>query len=189
MADRELPTVEQLRQLISYDPATGELTWRVRPPSMFLEGSRGREAVCKAWNKKYAGKPALRAIGSHGYMGSRIMGVSVLAHRVAYALHSGGWPMGEVDHVNGDRLDNRACNLRLVDSSGNKKNSCLRKDNVSGITGVNWQARDKKWAATITSGGKRLSLGYYSEIDDAIAARRSAERRLGFSDRHGKVLG
>lgn len=80
-----------------------------------------------------------------------------------------------IDHINGNKLDNRRCNLRIVTREQNAQNRKLHSNNTSGITGISWRKRDKKWVASIQSGRKRVCLGYFKNIDDAINTRIKAE--------------
>lgn len=83
-----------------------------------------------------------------------------------------------VDHINGDKLDNRKCNLRIVTKSQNGMNSKTPSNNTSGVKGVYWDKRSEKWEASIQINMKKRCLGYFKEKEDAIKARREAEKRL-----------
>ncbi|MFQ6183646.1 HNH endonuclease [Sinorhizobium meliloti] len=92
----------------------------------------------------------------------------------------------EVDHDNGVRSDNRINNLRDTSRAGNMKNKGKRKDNRSGVTGVGWHEKDRRWVAHITVGGKFRRLGGFLDKNEAIAARLKAEKELGFHEHHGR---
>lgn len=79
-----------------------------------------------------------------------------------------------IDHINGDRTDNRKINLRIVDSSQNAQNTPVRIDNKSGVTGVFWYEPHQKWISYININKKRISLGHYSNFVDAVKARYNA---------------
>ena len=82
------------------------------------------------------------------------------------------------DHANRNSLDNRKSNLRKANLQENNRNHSLRKDNTSGISGVNWDKRRNKWCARINNNDKeRISLGYFDDIKDAIIARLQAEKK------------
>ena len=80
-----------------------------------------------------------------------------------------------VDHINGDRLDNRKCNLRICKQSENSKNRKINKNNQTGYTGVQFYKRYGKWLAAIKVNYKKKYLGYFDKIEDAIFARKQAE--------------
>lgn len=81
----------------------------------------------------------------------------------------------EVDHVNGDRLDNRRENLRIVSHKINIRNTRLSKNNTSGVNGVSWSKKRGKWLAQITVDYKNINLGAYSSLAEAAEARRNGE--------------
>lgn len=83
-----------------------------------------------------------------------------------------------VDHINGNTLDNRRCNLRFVTRRENRMNARVSKNNKSGITGVNWDATEGKWSASIYEDGKQKRLGHFGSKESAIKARKLAEKEL-----------
>jgi thiamine pyrophosphokinase len=99
----------------------------------------------------------------------------VLMHRVINKT-----PYGfETDHINGDRLDNRQCNLRTATHQQNQINRHHQKNNTSGVIGVNWNKNAGKWQACIKINGKNKHLGYFSNKNDAINTRMLAlQKRL-----------
>lgn len=82
----------------------------------------------------------------------------------------------QTDHINRDKLDNRKSNLRTVTNRQNHFNMPLQKNNTSGHKGVYWNKANRKWQAYIKSTEKILYLGCFSDIKDAIRARRKAEK-------------
>lgn len=173
---------ELLRRLFKYNPQTGALTWRRRSVSLFPDSR-----AAKSWNSRYAGQPALAVIISNGYRGGTIFGAMYRAHRVIWAIIHGDWPQSEIDHINGDRSDNRIANLRDVDRIENARNVSVSARNISGQLGVRRINKGSgSWVATITTNKKRKHLGYFKKKSDAIAARRAAETELGFHHNHGR---
>jgi hypothetical protein len=150
-------TPERLRQLVSYDPETGVFTNRVARPRV----SVGQELGWK---------------NGKGYRCMAMDGVTYPASRLAWLWLHGEWPAAMVDHIDRDRLNNRASNLRLATNAENSRNAKLSKRNASGAKGVYWYARHEKWTAQIRVNRKLLSLGYFAQKADAIAARQEAER-------------
>ena len=174
--------VKMLMESVSYDPAYGSFEWKERPLHHFAD-ARSQ----KSWNTKCAGKPMFQSTDDLGYCRTTIASKRIRAHTVAFVIMTGEYPQGEVDHINGDRADNRWMNLRGVSRGENSKNLAMRSDNTSGITGVVWHAAAKKWQASISSNRKTVYLGLFSDIDDASRARKAAEVELGFSNRHGQA--
>lgn len=83
----------------------------------------------------------------------------------------------EVDHINRIKSDNRQCNLRLVDRSQNCANRRMFKNNTSGYVGVHFYKPYSKWLAHIRVNKKRIHLGYFDSIEDAINSRKIAEQK------------
>jgi hypothetical protein len=168
----EFPVAE-LNCLVAYNPATGILIWRPRgtKPSPF--------------NSQFAHQEA-GYTDTRGYTCVVIKGVHYLAHRVAYAIAYGEWPTGDIDHINGIRNDNRLENLRCVDHRENCKNRRISKNNTSGFSGIRKMPHRRKcWAADIRVDGRRVYLGYYEHLEEAVAARKVAEKNYGFHENHG----
>lgn len=174
-------SIETLRALLDYNPETGDLTWKPRPVSMF---KAPRDAA--AWNARYAGRPALTTINGCGYLTGGIFDRQRLAHRVAWAICHGEWPVDQIDHQNGDRTDNRISNLRVVSHSENGRNQKRPRTNTSGVIGVSWSLSAGKWRALITADGARKHLGYFADFYAAVAARKAAEAEHGFHPHHGR---
>ena len=115
--------------------------------------------------------------GKDGYMVVNFAGKKTPAHRIVWALHNGPTDM-MIDHINGNRCDNRLENLRLVTEAQNHMNTSLRSNNTSGTKGVRWHAQRGKWNARIKLNGVERSLGMFSDIKDAVSARMGAELKF-----------
>jgi hypothetical protein len=174
MPDTQLPDIAYLRQRFRYEPETGKLYWRPHA------------AASRAWNTRYAG---VEAAGAHnaGYFRVSLDGVKQLAHRVAWAVHFGVWPTAQIDHINGDRRDNRVLNLRAVSNAVNSRNAACPKNNTSTVVGVAWVPKRQKWLARIMTRNANKFLGYYDNIEDATTARKNAEKQFGFHENHGRT--
>lgn len=94
----------------------------------------------------------------NGYSGIMFEGRAVYAHRLAFFLMTGKWPLQQVDHINGDKKDNRWINLREASASQNKANENRRSTNTSGLKGVSWHKKAEKWRAYIGATGEHLGL-------------------------------
>jgi hypothetical protein len=175
-------TPKRLATLLSYDPQSGVIRWRSRPVSDFRD-----ERVAKSWNSKHAGAEGFTAI-SHGYRVGRCNGRNIPAHRVAWCLHFGKWPVTEIDHINGLPSDNRIANLRAVDHRSNGQNAKRPSTNTSGQVGVSFHKATGRWHAYIgdTKRGSRWNIGFYASRDEAMAARLSAQNAMGYHSNHGR---
>ena len=181
----ELPSPKLLRKLLRYELETGKLFWKERTPDMFVDGKHTAEHNCAAWNGRFANKQAFTAIMGGGYACGRVFDKAYFAHRVIWAIVHNEWPE-QIDHINGVKDDNRIENLRSVSNAENGKNKKRQSNNASGVCGVYWHNRDSKWVAQIKFGGKKKHLGYFTDFDDAVAARKTAEVKHGFHPNHGR---
>lgn len=180
---KELPSPEMLRKLLRYDTDTGKLYWRKRMPDMF--DGEGKDQSCHWWNSKYAGKEAFTANTNDGYKAGRIFDKFYRAHRVVWCLVHGEWAEA-IDHINGDKSDNRIVNLRPASTVDNNKNLSLSVRNKSGAVGVSWNARCGKWRVQISDRRKRYHIGLFSNFEDAVSARKEAEIKYGYHENHGR---
>lgn len=151
-------TAEQLREILHYDPDTGVFTRR----------------VSTARNVK-AGDVAGYSNGD-GYRYISVQNRLYKAHRLAWLYHYGNWPKDQIDHINRNRSDNRISNLRDVTNKQNHQNRSKSSNNTSGHPGVSWHKQKSKWVARITHNQKLIHLGYFSILEDAVAARKAAEK-------------
>jgi len=152
---------------------------------MFKNGKYSAERAAAAWNSKLAGKRALTAVRKDGYQCGSVLGVNILAHRAIFAIVHGFYPP-EIDHVQGVEAGNVIGNLREATSLTNSQNQKRRRDNTSGTTGVHFSRRSGRWVAKIKVNYRAIHLGEFSSKDDAVRARREAERVFGFHPNHGR---
>lgn len=164
------PDIDQIASVLNYNPDTGRAKWLERTPDMFeAKGKRSAKGCCANWNARYAGKPAFTYVGSGGYYRGHLLGKTHLLHRVAMALIVGDWSFDYVDHINGNRLDNRSCNLRPCSNVENIRNSMSR-GGSSAYKGVSFHKQNRNWIASITANYKTRHLGsFQSEIEAALA--------------------
>lgn len=166
-----------LREALIYNPTSGLFQWRDRPVWHFNNDARWSAHQCqKRWNERYAGTPAFRQLGKNGYLYGAIDGTAPLAHRVAMAMSLGFWPSETVDHINGDKTDNRLANLRLATRQEQSRNTSSAKSGTSQYLGVSWRANRNKWRAVIFVDGKQKSLGAFDTEEDAARAYDAAAR-------------
>ena len=160
---------DDIAQKLSYNPETGVLLWK----DDGYANIRGEAGFI--WEQ-----------GRTKYRQVSIFGRRLYAHRIAWLLYGGEWPGGDIDHINGNGLDNRIRNLRVVSRSDNIRNCRLSKNNKSGVNGVFWCRQNNKWRAVIKYKRKNYYLGFFTDICDAKKARKKAERDFGFHPNHGE---
>ncbi len=173
---QDLPPSSELQKLIKYDAETGKMYWLPREASMFPAVRNAR-----MWNTRFAGKRALDVQHHAGYLYGELLGRPYLAHRIIWYLVHSEMP-DEIDHINGDRTDNRLVNLRSVTRKTNCENLARRFKNTSGVTGVCWDRDNKMWMVRI----RKVFVGRFRSFDDAVAARKAAEKTHHFHENHGR---
>lgn len=161
--------VERLRELLQYDLTTGKITWK------------------KRWSNAIKADLSAGHICPQGYLSIMVDGKNVKGHRIAWAIHHGVLPSGNIDHINHDRADNRIANLRIADYAENQKNKSLDRRNTSGVTGVRWRSDRGAWESSIRVSSKLFNLGLFADFEAAVATRRKAEQTYGFHPNHGKA--
>jgi hypothetical protein len=182
MSKKQELTQWLIKELIHYDPKTGVFTWRYRDIKHFKS-----KRAFKSWNTKYAGSIA----GSFRYDGSGKTYIKIGffskvydAHRLAYLYMEGIWPV-QIDHQDGNGTNNRWVNIKNSNNKDNRKNHRKRLNNTSGFNGVYFIKQSNKWKAEIKVNDCYEYLGQFSNIDDAISARKAANIRYGFHENHG----
>lgn len=164
-------TQSLLHQLIYYSPETGVFTWKSRE-RIFFQNDRS----FNAWNGVYPGTVAGKHVDGE-YEKIMVLGIRYRSHRLAF-LYVHEYMPRIVDHINGNIKDNRIANLREATPSQNGHNKSLASNNTSGIKGVSWSDRHKRWEAYITINYKRTRLGFFKEKEEAFAAVVSARERM-----------
>lgn len=155
-------TPERLREALDYDSETGLFTWRIH---------------C---GPAKPGKPANPLDVTTGYIRISLDGRNYQAHRLAWLHHYGVWPSHEIDHINGDRADNRIANLRDVPRPTNMANKRAGRGRSQYI-GVNWHEAMGRFEACITRDGRRHRLGFFEIEEEAAIAYLQAKIRLDHS--------
>ena len=143
-------TASRLRQVLSYDKKTGLFTWIERP------------------NRRIAIGTTAGSVNRWGYVAIRVDGERYMAHRLAWLWVHGWWPELEIDHINGNRSDNRWANLRTCTAAENRQNQrASRCGNSSGLLGVSWNSRLRRWVSQISVNGKHRYLGLFDTKEAA----------------------
>jgi len=152
-------TYEHLRSMLSYSPKTGLFIWRIRPNGRVPAGSI---AFC---------------VDHSGYNRIGLLGRIHGAHRLAWLYMTGKEPLGQIDHINGVRHDNRWANLRDVSKTHNIQNQqTAHSQNMTGYLGVS--PKNKGWQASIRVNNKQHYLGMFDTPSSAHQAYLEAKRRL-----------
>lgn len=171
-------TYELVRKLMDYDPHTGVFLWRERSPD-FFNYTTNPVRMCNTWNTKCRNK-VVGFKNRKGYIELRFFKRTYFLHRLAFLYMEGYLPENQVDHINRIRDDNRWCNLRVVSQQCNSRNCGLAKNNKTGVTGVYFSKKDKRWVAKIKVNYKSIDLGGFINFNDAVQSRWDAEVKYGF---------
>lgn len=159
MALRPKIAAERLREIVRYNSRTGVFTWRIT-------------------RKKCTAGAIVGRVDDRGYLTAKLDYRIYYLHRAAWLYMTGTWPANDIDHIDQNKSNNRWRNLREATRKQNIENGPRRKNNTSGEIGVTWNKLEKKWVARITHKRKKLSLGYFVNFDDAVAARRAGVLKL-----------
>lgn len=168
-----------LREALDYNPQTGLFFWRERPVHHFCNDMRwSAQNNCNRWNSRFAEKECFTTKQRNGYLSGVVDCTRLLAHRVAWAITAGSWPPDTVDHINGQRGDNRLCNLRLATRKEQSRNCASSKSSTSSFLGVSWRSDRKVWRAVIGDGSRQVFLGTFSDETEAAKAYDEAAKEL-----------
>jgi len=165
---KKLPSINTINQLFIYDKDAGKLIWNIRKPGV----SFGCEAG---------------TTDTKGYRKVSINGLGYRIHRIIYKLENPNFDESlEVDHLDGDTLNNYITNLEAATRKQNGRNQKLYRTNTTGQVGVLKAKRKGYWQAYIWV-GKHIKLGSHPTFELAVQARENAENKYGFNKRHGNI--
>lgn len=142
---------EELKRHLSYDPETGVFTRKISNTASVTVGDEAG-TMCT------------------GYLRIMVCGKRYLAHRLAWFYMTGKPANCLIDHINGDRTDNRFSNLRLANRSQNGMNRNIQRNNKSGYPGVCWHKKLCKWTVSFKKNKKQVHVGCFDDLDEAISA-------------------
>lgn len=172
MTARNNITQKRLKELFCYSKETGIFIRRIARSGV----SKGSEAGTIHFDPK---------VGKR-YRKINIDNVIYPTHRLAWLYVTGRFPVDQIDHIDGNGLNNKWDNLREVSNAENKKNRRLQSTNSSGFCGIHWREDLKKWRAVIQVNKKTIHLGVFKDKDDAINARKAANVKYNFHCNHGQ---
>lgn len=146
------PTLERLKEVLSYDSQTGLFVWLKQ----------------LGWKGKVGNQAGTRHC--RGYVHIMIDQKLYLAHRLAWFYVTGQWPTDQIDHLDCDRSNNRFANLREATNSQNNQNSRKRDGCASKLKGVSWHVSNRMWESRIKRDGLTTRLGLFKTEDEAHSA-------------------
>lgn len=178
------PSIDLIKEALHYED--GVLFWKARPVHHF-----SNIRAMNVFNSRFPGKVAGTFLGPKNLY--RIVWISIkgqkyqiLEHIVVWAIHNNRYPDADIDHSDGDGLNNKIYNLNEKTRCQNMQNKALYKNNKSGRSGVQWYSKYSKWVVKGSYNNVRFHLGYYDTIEAAISAREDWEIGKDFTERHGK---
>ncbi len=122
---------------------------------------------------QFVGIPLMKT--SHGYL--RVNSSNFKGERYVHRIVMKAQKCEVVDHINGDKMDNRKKNLRICSQADNCLNKVIGKRNKSGVAGVYYDSKREKWAAQISVKKKTISLGRFDTKEEAIAVRLKSQEK------------
>lgn len=149
--------ISKIREALHYSGETGILTWRSKVSDKVVIGA-------PAGTRNYS-----------GYILISVFGRRYRAHRLAWAIVHGSWPTLEIDHINGDRSDNRLENLREATRAENSRNARGKRGYLKGAT---YNKKAGRWQAQIMKDGRTTFLGHYDTPEQAHEAYKQNARNF-----------
>lgn len=125
-------------------------------------------------------------IRQDGYSEIKLNFEKFFGHRLAWFYVFKKWPEFQIDHINGDRSNNRISNLRESNQHENLKNRAISSNNTSGVMGVSLDKSRGLYIAVIGVNGKIKNLGRFKTMGEAISARKASEQKYGYHPNHGR---
>lgn len=163
-------TQDQLKDMFHYNPDTGVFTRLAVNPR------------ATRWRAGQVAGSIDRLTDYLSYTNINIGRRNYKAHRLAFLYMTGRHPIQQIDHIDGNGLNNSWENLREVSHAENLRNQKMHVTNTSGQMGVSWRADSKKWRVRLCS----KTIGHYPTFEQAVAARKQAEAANGYHENHGR---
>lgn len=159
MKAKKLPTQAQIKEILHYDTETGVFRWRFARSNV------------KPWSVAGCKKDS-------GYIDIKLNKNTYKAHRLAWVYMIGASPLNVIDHINGNKSDNKWSNLRETTNKQNLENQTLKKDNTSGFRGVSWSKKHNKWRAYVMNNYKYIHVGIFITPEEAAKAAATKRNEL-----------
>lgn len=169
MKINKLPPLDYLKQCFTIDETLAcGLRWINERPKSHFSTQKG----CTTWSSHYAGKPSGSILGN-GYYYSRLSKSRYPNHRIIYAIHNNTIDFNDklIDHIDGNKHNNKPSNLRLVTNAQNQYNSNKQKNNTSGHKNISFCKKNKKYRCAMRFEGKDVYIGLFNSLEEAITAR------------------
>jgi hypothetical protein len=172
---------EVVREFFRLDEDEKHLIWKSRDKKWFKSNW-----AFLVWNQKYPENP-YGCVDQQGYIFGTVLYKRYREHTLMWLYQTGELPKAFIDHINGDRQDNRIKNLREVSPTYSTRNLKIRSNNKSGFHGVYWSNASKKWVSQIGIGGHNKYLGGYNCPKEAAMARINYLKEYGYHENHGRI--
>lgn len=166
-------TQERVMELFDYCELSGIMTNRVQRGAKALKG----EEAGFIWSDP--------SRDNHKYKCVKVNSKEYKVHRLIWLYVYGEMPNGQIDHIDGNSLNNKIENLRVVDNVTNSKNRAIQSNNTSGYHGIN-QLPSGNWRVRISFDKQRITVGTFSSFEEAKAARLEAEKKYNYHENHGR---
>jgi len=156
----QLIEIKRLLEIVIFEPTTGLFRWTI--------------TRCGVQGGRIAGSP-----NKAGYIYLKLDGIRYSAHRVAWFWTTGKWPENQIDHIDGDKANNRIANLRESTVSENAQNQTkAQRRSAAGLLGVAWIKKSRTWCAYIGINGKQYAIGSFDTPEAAHQAYLEEKRKV-----------
>lgn len=152
-------TADKLRELMLYDPENGTFKWKAKRNGVRRYTIPGR-------------------LSANGYWRIRVNHENHLSHRLAWLYMTGQWPKYWIDHIDGNKLNNKFSNLRECTPSQNHQNKKTMSNNKTALKGSWFDKANKKYKAAISINGIQITIGYFNTVEEAHNAYCKAAKEL-----------
>lgn len=177
--------ISYLEECFNVDFESGTLWWKHRPATHFknLKGYK----IWMGFNLVGKEVKTTERKSQWGYLVLTLSKKTMYVHRLLFAMYHKRWPVGQIDHIDGNCKNNSINNLREVTNRENGKNQKKSKSNVSGFVGVHWCKHAKKWRVQIkTIEGITKHIAYTDDFEEAKRIRKQAEIENEYHPNHGR---